>query len=149
MKVLSPIYLKPLKEEDWKRIAAGFWNRWNFPNCIGAIDGKHFVIKTPPNSGSLYNFNYKKNFSVVLLAACDNKYKFTVVDCGAYGSVSDGDIFAQSKFGKCLNSNNLNVPVENCKLSLSDIEMPYYFVADEAFPLSKTNNATLSWTVLD
>jgi len=136
MKVLSPIYLKPPKEEDWKRIAAGFWNRWNFPNCIGAIDGKHFVIKAPPNSGSLY-FNYKKSFSVVLLAACDDKYKFTIIDCGAYGSASDGGIFAQSKFGKCLNSNDLNIPVENCKLSLSDIEMPYYFVADEAFPLSK------------
>jgi len=83
IKVLSPIYLKPPKEEDWKRI--GFWNRWNFPNCTGTIDGKHFVIKASPNSGSLY-FNHKKSFSVVLLAACHDKYKFTIVDCGAYGN---------------------------------------------------------------
>ncbi|XP_011337184.2 protein ANTAGONIST OF LIKE HETEROCHROMATIN PROTEIN 1-like isoform X2 [Ooceraea biroi] len=137
IRVLNPIYLKPPKEEDWKKIAAGFWNHWNFPNCIGAIDDKHFVIKAPPNSGSLY-FNYKKSYSIVLLAVCDYQYKFTIVDCGAaYGSASDGGIFAQSEFGKCLNSNDLNIPVENCKLLLSDIEMPYYFVADEAFPLSK------------
>lgn len=134
--VLSPMYLKVPTEEEWKKIAAGFWNHWNFPNCIGAIDGKHFVIKAPSNSGSLY-FNYKKTFSIVLLAACDYQYKFTVIDCGAYGSASDGGIFAQSEFGKCLNNNNLNIPIENCKLPLSDIKMPYYFVADEAFPQSK------------
>lgn len=102
---------------------------------MGAIDGKHFVIKASPNSGSLY-FNYKKSFSIVLLAACDYRYIFTIVDCDAYGSASDGGIFAQSEFGKCLNSDELNIP-ENIKLPLSDTEMPYYFVADEAFPLSK------------
>lgn len=66
-----------------------------------------------------------------------SEYKFTIVDCGAYGRASDGGIFAQSEFGKCLNSNDLNIPVENYKLSLSNIEMLYYFVADEAFPISK------------
>ncbi|XP_039308911.1 protein ANTAGONIST OF LIKE HETEROCHROMATIN PROTEIN 1 [Solenopsis invicta] len=136
VRILSSIYLKPPKKEDWKNIAIGFWNHWNFPNCLGAIDGKHFLIKAPSNSGTLY-FNYKKNFSIVLLAACDYQYKFTIVDCGAYGSSSDGGIFAQSEFGKCLNSDNLDIPVENCKLPLTDVEMPYYFVADEAFPLSK------------
>lgn len=134
VRVLGPKYLKLPIKEDWKKIAAGFWKHWNFPNCLGAIDGKHFVIKAPPNSGSLY-FNYKKTFSIVLLAACDYRYVFTVVDCGAYGSASDGGIFAQSEFGKCFN-NELDIP-ENIKLPLSNVEMPYYFVADEAFPLSK------------
>jgi hypothetical protein len=27
--------------EDWKEIANGFKIRANFPNCIGAVDGKH------------------------------------------------------------------------------------------------------------
>lgn len=35
----------------------------------------------------------------------DHEYKFTFVDCGAYGSASNGGIFAQSEFGKCLHSN--------------------------------------------
>ncbi|XP_025159165.1 protein ANTAGONIST OF LIKE HETEROCHROMATIN PROTEIN 1-like [Harpegnathos saltator] len=55
VRVLGPKYLRLPIKEDWKKIAAGFWKHWNFPNCLGAIDGKHFVIKTPPNSESEHN----------------------------------------------------------------------------------------------
>ncbi|CAK9289785.1 unnamed protein product, partial [Gordionus sp. m RMFG-2023] len=27
--------------EMFEEVAKGFDERWNFPNCIGAIDGKH------------------------------------------------------------------------------------------------------------
>lgn len=32
-------------QDNWKKIAKEFCTRWNFPHCIGGIDGKHFVVK--------------------------------------------------------------------------------------------------------
>jgi len=38
-----------------------FYSLWHFPNCVGAIDGKHIEIQATHNSCSLF-FNYKKTF---------------------------------------------------------------------------------------
>lgn len=48
-------YIKtPCQEEEWKAIADEFQRQWNFPNCLGALDGKHIVMQAPANSGSVY-----------------------------------------------------------------------------------------------
>lgn len=122
----------PIKEM-WKYIANNFYTLWNFPNCIGAIDGQHIEIQAPPNSGSLY-FNYKKTFSIVLLALVDADYNFIAVDVGAYGKNSDGGIFANSNLGKALQQGTLSLP-DNAALPGTSIEAPYVIVGDEAFPL--------------
>ena len=75
-------------EDDWKAIELGFRTCWNFPNCCGALDGKHVALRQPANSGSLYH-NYKHHFSVVLMALVDDQYHFTYVDVGNYSSYSD------------------------------------------------------------
>ncbi len=68
----------PRNAEEWKQVANAFESKWNFPNCLGAMDGKHVVIVTPANSGLLF-FNYKKTFSIVLLAICNANYEFLIV----------------------------------------------------------------------
>ena len=55
---------------DWRLIAENFFEKLDFPLCIGAIGGKHVVLKAPGNTGSLY-YNYKNSFSMVLLALVD------------------------------------------------------------------------------
>jgi len=68
--VLQPMYLVTPTEDTWRKSEIGFKERWNFPNCIGSIDGKHVEIKCPNKSGTSY-FCYKNYFSIVLLAIVD------------------------------------------------------------------------------
>ena len=115
---------------DWSTMAEQFEWRWNFPNCIGAIDGKHVVIQAPVNSGSLYH-NYKGTFSLVLLAIVDADYLFRVVDVGGYGRTSDSG--RNSAFGEGIRHGTLGIPPDG---AISGAEqwgpLPYVFVGDEA-----------------
>ncbi|ELT89992.1 hypothetical protein CAPTEDRAFT_111992, partial [Capitella teleta] len=55
----------PTSSEEWLIIPKIFTKKWNFPLCIGVIDGKH--MRSPANAGSSY-YNYKGYHSIVLLA---------------------------------------------------------------------------------
>ena len=107
--VIHPIYLKPPTEDDWKQIEHHFETRWNFPNCVGAIDGKHVMMKAPPNSNSLF-FNYKNYFSIVLMALVDADYRFIFIDVGHYGSNGDSGIFRTCPLGQAFMQGNLKIP---------------------------------------
>ncbi|XP_054745846.1 uncharacterized protein LOC129250235 [Anastrepha obliqua] len=87
----------PKTENDWKCIANDFNTLWNFPNCIGAIDGKHVEIMKPPGTGSYY-YNYKKSYSIFMMAIVNAKYEFIAVEVGANGRASDAGIFGQNRF---------------------------------------------------
>jgi len=80
--------------------------RWNFPNCVGALDRKNVVVKKPPVTGTEY-FNYKNSCSIVLMASVDHDYCFRYVDIGAKGRQLDGGIFANC-FLKYAIENNTN-----------------------------------------
>ena len=52
-KLVSTYMRLPQSSSDWKCIADGFEQLWNFPHCVGVLDGKHVNIKAPDLSGSL------------------------------------------------------------------------------------------------
>ncbi|KAG5885407.1 hypothetical protein JTB14_031429 [Gonioctena quinquepunctata] len=98
-------YLKMLEtEEEWKKIALGFKNRWQVINCGGAIDGKHIRIKPPAGSAALY-YNYKNFYSVVLLAVVNHNYEFVFVVVRKQGRLSDGGIIDATLFSRRLKEN--------------------------------------------
>jgi hypothetical protein len=123
-------------ERGWEKIADEFNKRWNFPHCIGALDGKHVTIQAPALAGSQY-FNYKGHHSVVLLALVDANLRFLIIDVGQYGRCSDSSILASSTFGDTLLNGRLNLPtaVPLPPGSQDAQPIPYVVVADEAFPL--------------
>ena len=111
------MYLRPPEtEDDWSAVAQGwvhfiifysplnswkavlfcsFCEDWNFPNCLGAVDGKQVQVYKPP--GSEY-FCYKKFHSINILVICDSRYCFLMVDIGFKGRNSEGRIWESSGF---------------------------------------------------
>ena len=67
--------------------------------------------------------NYKKSCSVVLKALVDANYRFLWIDVGGYGHMSDAQIFIASELKECSE--------EAC----DDVDVPYFFLGDDAFPL--------------
>lgn len=134
IKNLFHICMPPKKTEEWENISKGFLENADFPNCIGAVDGKHIRMIKPCHSGSLY-FNYKKYFSMNLLAVCDSNYKYIFVDVGSYGKSSDSTIFDRSQLRSDIEENRLNIPQPK-QIINNEIALPFTFIGDEAFPLS-------------
>ena len=125
--------MKPPTRQDWVQIESNFYNQWNFPNCVGAVDGKH-MIQAPHNSGSQF-FNYKGTFSLVLMARVDADYRFVFVDIEDYGSQSNGAVLKNSNLGQQFTNGQHNIPGPKALPNYPQGGVfPYCLVGDEAFP---------------
>lgn len=124
----------PNTEIGWKEKAHNYEILWNFPHCVGAIDGKHVLIQAPANSGSDY-YNYKEQFSIVLLAIVDADYNFIYANCGAKGKSSDSGVFQETSFYEAMNENQLSWPEP--EPLRHEPNMPFVLVGDSAFALTE------------
>lgn len=104
---------------------------WNFPTCLGAIDGKHIAIECPQNAGSLF-YNYKNFHSIVLMACCDANYCFTFVDIGSYGRDNDASIFNETSLYRYFENKINKIPSPQI---IDGYRLPYVLISDEIFPL--------------
>lgn len=132
---LQPIHLKPPRTEDFLNIARDFYNKWNFPNTLGAIDGKHIRIKCPKKTGTMF-YNYKDFYSIVLQAVADANGRFIFVDVGGFGKQSDGGTFRSTRLYQMMVKGKLGIPPDTALPNTSD-PLPYVFIGDEAYPLLK------------
>ncbi|XP_022174264.1 uncharacterized protein LOC111036531 [Myzus persicae] len=104
--ILQPIEMAAPTTQDWLEISNGYFKTSQFPNCVGAVDGKHIRVECPKNN------------------------------VGSYGKESDCNIFKISSFGKKLYSNQINFPPDNNLPGDDFGEpQPFVIVGDEAFAL--------------
>jgi hypothetical protein len=133
-KHLSSQNIPPITKQLLEDVAIEFDKKANFPNCIGALDGKHVRIWSPAHSGSLF-YNYKRYNSIVLLALVDSRYRFIFVDIGAYGKESDSTVFQNSKLYDLIMTHKLPIPAPK-PLPGQQNATPFVIVGDEAFSIS-------------
>ncbi|XP_037955665.1 uncharacterized protein LOC119685459 [Teleopsis dalmanni] len=115
-----------LTQENLKETAKTF-TKCNFPNCVGAMDGKQVFLKCPGNSG-----NFKGVFTLNIMAVADADYRFTYLDVGAYDKQNDSCVFSRSSIGADILNEELNFPED---IKMSDATLPSMFVASDQFPL--------------
>lgn len=68
------------KNGGLEKISKKFMQRWNFPNMIGAVVGKHIVIQQPKNSEWRHK-NYEGTYSIILLGMISPEYEFFICRC--------------------------------------------------------------------
>jgi hypothetical protein len=119
----NALFQMPEAEDEWRSTARQFEEKWQFPHCLGAADGKHVRITTPPGSGSLF-WNYKHFHSVVLMACANANYEFIWCEVGTNGRISDGGAIKNTEFFLKLNNGLLKIPpTERC--NETSTELPY------------------------
>lgn len=134
--VLKEEFLRfPYTEDEWRVISNDFGEQWNFHHVIGALDGKHCVIDPPLQSGSMF-YNYKGDYSVVLLALVDAQLRFIYVDVGTNGRVSDSGVWNKCSLKHHLDKGTLNIPPP-APLPGTQDKFPFVIVGDGGFSLSE------------
>jgi hypothetical protein len=81
-------------------------------------------------------YNYKKFYSIVLMALVEADYKFIWVEAGAHGSSSDAQLFQASELREAIETGDIGFPAPD-PLPNDDRDMPYFIIGDDAFPLRR------------
>jgi hypothetical protein len=121
--------------EQWELTALEFERRANFPNCLGAVDGKRIRVTKPELSGSMF-YNYEDFFPVVLMAVPDTNYRFVYVDIGN-GKDCDSNILKRSTPWTSIQTNMLELHIERPLSRTEGPKVPYFFVGDDGSALNR------------
>ena len=122
----------PITEAEVQEKTKNFFERFQFPQCMGAVDGTHIDIKRPSHKATDF-INRKSWFSINVQACCDYNGQFMDVVVKWPGSVHDARVFTNS----ALNTKLKNGEVPRCPKSFVDDEDPVqvFILGDPAYPL--------------
>ena len=85
----------PTTEAEVQEKTKHFFERFQFPQCLGAVDATHIDIKQPSHNATDY-VNRKSHFSINVQACCDYNCQFMDVVVKWPGSVHDARMFTNS-----------------------------------------------------
>ena len=123
------------------RVATGFQSKQCFPNCIGAIDGTHIYITSPPNTiAAADHRNRHKSFSILLQGVVDSKCYFTSINTGPPGSLHDSAHFKTTELYRKAVEGTMGDFHDDPLTWDTALPFPPYLVADRGYPL-------LSWCI--
>ena len=129
--LLGPQYIKLPQGEGWQTVVDGFLQRWQFPQCAGAMDGSHIPIIAPPVNAKDY-YNRKGFHSILLQGVVDHQCKFMDVYIGWLGSahharvLANSDVFTKAEAGTLFPNN---------KRRICGQDVPLLMLGDPAYPL--------------
>lgn len=131
--VLGDEYFPILTKNKRLSVAEKYFDKWNFPNCLGGIDGKLLNVQR-----TVVQNNFKKKltlqFMMQIVADADNK----IISSHLYysGNSSAGASFIQSPLYSLMESYDPEIPEPiSLPLTTDDIQVPYVFLGNEEFPL--------------
>ena len=127
---MGPLLIRLPKTEEGK--TKNFFNFWQFPQCLWAVDGTHIDIKQPSDNASDF-INRKGRFSLNVQACCDYSCQFMDVVVKWPGSIHDARMLINSGLNEKLRSG----AIPKClKHVVSDEDpIPVVILDDPAYPL--------------
>ena len=121
------------ERRNLKEIIDGFSNKWNFPQCLGAVDSTHIPIKAPLIQHTDY-FNRKSYHSIILQAICDSECRITDFFTGWPGRAHDSRVFGRLKIGQRVMNGTLVVG-DTLNTDIDGQIIQPFLIGDSAYPL--------------
>ena len=131
VKLLLPKCIRFLVGDSFKETVKGFLDRWEIPQCVGAIDGSHIPVR-PPSMNHTDYYNRKGWYSILVQAVVDANYLVTDLNVGWSGSVHDAGVLSNSElYRNCINYEYL----QSDALQINNHTIPLVLIGDCAYPL--------------
>ncbi|XP_067871924.1 uncharacterized protein [Heterodontus francisci] len=131
--LLKPLYLRMPSNQEFETMAQTFGRKWDFPQCVGAIDSCHIPIIAPPQYHKDY-LNKKGWHSVVLQGVVDDTGNFWDVCTGFSGSSLDTKILRNSDLWRMATEGRL---FPDCSKNIVGTPVKYLLIGSSSYPLQE------------